>query len=282
MGRGGMGVVYRAYDKALDRKVALKLISPDRVGNESFRDRFLRESRIAASIDHANIVPIHDAGEYRGQLFIAMRLVEGTDHDALLRSEGPLEPKRTLALLKQVASALDAAHARGLVHRDVKPANILVTAEMGTEEHVYLTDFGLSRDSGERGAAESNEAVALRASTSLGTIDYAAPEQIEGRPTDARADIYALGCVLYQALTGVPPYKSNSPVQILFGHLTDPPPSASEHASGLDPAIDDVLVRALAKTPEDRYDSASELIEDAREALTILGCGRSIGHRASS
>ena len=217
VGRGGMGVVYRAHDTALDRNVALKLISPERADDKRFRERFLRESRIAASIDHANIVPIYDAGEYEGQLFIAMRFVDGTDLDELLEAEGPLAPERALALLSQAGSALDTAHARGLVHRDVKPANILVTREMGRDEHVYLSDFGLSRDSGERDEAESDEAVALRASTSLGTIDYASPEQIGGRATDARSDVYALGCVLYQALLGRLPTRRARPFRSCSG-----------------------------------------------------------------
>ena len=196
-----------------------------------------------------------------------MRFVDGTDLDELLEAEGPLTPERALALLGQAASALDTAHARGLVHRDVKPANILVTPEMGRDEHVYLSDFGLSRESGERDEREGDEAVALRASTSLGTIDYASPEQIEGRPTDARSDVYALGCVLYQALTGVTPYEASSPVQVLFGHLTDTPPVASEKRPELDAAINDVFARALAKDPDERYAKASSLIDDARAAL---------------
>ena len=267
VGRGGMGVVYRAHDTALDRKVALKLISPDRADNPQFRERFLRESRIAASIDHANIVPIHDAGEYQGQLFIAMRYVDGTDLDALLADDGPLEPARALALVGQVASALDAAHARGLIHRDVKPANILVTHEMGRDEHVYLTDFGLSRDSGQRSAEESDQTVVMRASNSLGTIDYAAPEQIEGQATDSRTDIYALGCVLYQTLTGAPPFKATSPVATLFRHLSDEPPAASQQEAELDVEIDSVFGRALAKEPDERYESATAMIDAAQEAL---------------
>ena len=173
VGRGGMGVVYRAHDVALDRSVALKLISPDLAEDERFRERFLHESRVAASIDHANIVPIYDAGESRGQLYIAMRFVEGTDLGALLEAEGALEPERVLRLLGQAASALDAAHERGLVHRDVKPANMLLTEEAGRGEHVYLSDFGLARESGAREPGDTDETVALKASGSLGTIDYA-------------------------------------------------------------------------------------------------------------
>jgi serine/threonine protein kinase len=190
VGRGGMGVVYRAHDIALDRPVALKLISPGLAEDERFRQRFLHESRVAASIVHANIVPIYDAGESRGQLYIAMRFVAGTDLGRVLETEGALEPERTLRLLGQAASGLDAAHERGLVHRDAKPANILLTEEAGRGEHAYLSDFGLAREGGARQPGDSDEVIVARASGSLGTIDYASPEQIEGKPADARTDVY--------------------------------------------------------------------------------------------
>ena len=267
VGRGGMGVVYRAHDMALDRPVALKLIAPAPAESERFRARFLRESRIAASIDHANIVPIHDAGEYRGQLYIAMRYVEGTDLDALLQAAGALEPERALALLSQAASALDAAHQRGLVHRDVKPANMLITAEAGRDEHVYLSDFGLARDSGTREPGETDQALALRASGSLGTIDYAAPEQIEGKPADPRTDVYALGCVLHECLTGRVPYESDAPVGVVFAHLSETPPKPSELRPDLGAGIDDVVARALAKEPGERYSTCGELADAARKVL---------------
>ena len=185
IGHGGMGVVYRAHDLALDRDVALKLLAPHLADDVSFRERFLRESRLAASLEHPNVVPIHDAGEIDGQLYIAMRLVDGTDLKQLLR-EGPLDPARAIHIVEQIAGALDAAHARGLVHRDVKPSNVL----LDEHEHAYLADFGLSRYLGEAGAA-------LGAENSLGTIDYVAPEQIRGEEIDGRADVYALGCLLY-------------------------------------------------------------------------------------
>ena len=272
VGRGGMGVVYRAHDVALDRSVALKLISPDLAEDERFRERFLHESRVAASIDHANIVPIYDAGESRGLLYIAMRFVESTDLGALLEAEGALEPERALRLLGQAASALDAAHERGLVHRDVKPANMLLTEEAGRGEHVYLSDFGLARESGAREPSDTDETVALKASGSLGTIDYASPEQIEGKPADARADVYSLGCVLYETLTGQRPFGSDSPVAVLFGHLSEPPPRASEARPDLDAAIDGVVERAMAKDADARYSTDSELVDAAVGVL--LGARR--------
>src|SRR5438067_441195 len=193
LGRGGMGVVYRARDLALERNVALKLLAPELAQDVRFRDRFLRESRLAASLDHPAIVPVFDAGEVAGQLYIAMRLVEGTDLKALLRGEGKLEPARALAIVSQVADALDAAHERGLVHRDVKPSNVLLDAR----GHAYLADFGLSRRLGEVAAA-------LGATQSLGTVDYVSPEQIRGEELDGRADLYSLGCLLHECLTGEP------------------------------------------------------------------------------
>ena len=255
LGRGGMGVVYRAYDLALDRDVALKLLAPHLADDVSFRERFLRESRLAASLEHPNVVPIHDAGEIDGQLYIAMRLVDGTDLKQLLR-EGPLEPARAIHILEQVAGALDAAHARGLVHRDVKPSNVL----LDQAEHAYLADFGLSRYLGEAGAA-------LGAENSLGTIDYVAPEQIRGEGIDGRADVYALGCLLYECLAGKPPFRRASDAATLFAHLEDEPPSL--------PTLDRVLPRALAKEPSGRYQTCAELVGAAREALGIAEPRRS-------
>ena len=255
LGRGGMGVVYRARDLALDRDVALKLLAPHLADDVSFRERFLRESRLAASLEHPNVVPIHDAGEIDGQLYIAMRLVDGTDLKQLLR-EGPLEPARAIHILEQVAGALDAAHARGLVHRDVKPSNVL----LDQAEHAYLADFGLSRYLGEAGAA-------LGAENSLGTIDYVAPEQIRGEGIDGRADVYALGCLLYECLAGKPPFRRASDAATLFAHLEDEPPSL--------PTLDRVLPRALAKEPSGRYQTCAELVGAAREALGIAEPRRS-------
>jgi YVTN family beta-propeller protein len=255
IGRGGMGVVYRARDLALDRDVALKLLAPHLADDVSFRERFLTESRVAASLEHPNVVPIHDAGEIDGQLYIAMRLVDGTDLKALLR-EGPLEPARAVRILEQVAGALDAAHARGLVHRDVKPSNVL----LDEREHAYLADFGLSRYLGEAAAA-------LGAENSLGTIDYVAPEQIRGEEIDGRADVYALACLLYECLAGGPPFRRASDAATLYAHLEDDAPAL--------PTLDEVLPKALAKDPSERYQTCAELIDEAREALGIAEPKRS-------
>jgi YVTN family beta-propeller protein len=264
VGRGGMGVVYRAEDRRLGRKVALKLLPPELADDEGFRDRFLRESRLAASLDHQSVIPIYDAGEADGLLFIAMRYVDGTDLRTLLKQEGALEPARTLAILAQVASALDAAHARGLVHRDVKPANILIAGDTGPEreDHVYLTDFGLTKATG--------SGTRLTATGQfVGTIDYVPPEQIRGTELGGRGDQYALGCVLYECLTGEPPYQRDSEVAVLWAHVQDEPPRATDRRAELPTGIDSVIAKALAKDPDDRYGTCRELVAAARAELGI-------------
>jgi serine/threonine protein kinase/uncharacterized RDD family membrane protein YckC len=259
-GRGGMGVVYRATQLALDRTVALKLIAPEVAGDEDFRARFKRESRIAASIEHPNVIPVHEAGEVDGQLFIVMRYVDGTDLRELLALEGPLEPLRAARIVAQVAEALDAAHASGLVHRDIKPGNVLI-ARRGDADHVYLTDFGLTKHaSGESGLTKTGQWV--------GTLDYVAPEQIEGAAVDARTDVYALGAVLYQALTGKVPYERDSEVSKMWAHISDPPPRATEKRPELPRALDAVIGRAMAKKPHERYQSAGKFGEAAVIAAT--------------
>jgi YVTN family beta-propeller protein len=245
-----MGVVYRAHDLALDRPVALKILAPELAEDERFRERFLRESRLAASLDHRSIVPVYDAGEVAGELYIAMRFVEGSDLRALLHAEGALEPARGLRIVEQVADALDAAHERGLVHRDVKPSNVLIDSR----GHCYLADFGLSRRLGEAGAA-------LNATQSLGTVDYAAPEQIRGEDVDGRADLYSLGCLLYECLAGQPPFKRPSDAATLFAHLEEEPPAL--------PGLEQVMRTALAKEPDERYQSGRELVDAARSALGL-------------
>src|SRR6516164_7994924 len=189
IGRGGMGVVYRAYDLRLNRIVALKLVTPELARDERFRHRFTRETELAMALEHPNVVPIHDAGDVDGRLYLAMRLVDGTDLRALLRADGPLDHARALAICRQVANALDAAHAKGLVHRDVKPSNVL----LDPNDHVYLADFGLTRRLGEQGAQPGD-------GRSLGTPAYLAPEQIEGGSVDGRTDVYSLGCLLFECL----------------------------------------------------------------------------------
>jgi serine/threonine protein kinase len=251
IGRGGMGVVYRAEQLGLGRQVAIKLIAPELAEDPDFRERFERESRLAASIEHPNVIPVHEAGEGDGALFIAMRYVDGTDLRAMLRSQGRLDPGRAGELVSQVAAALDAAHAYGLVHRDVKPANVLI-ASVGGREHAYLTDFGLTKHTTSLGGLTKTGEV-------VGTIDYVAPEQIEGRSLDARTDVYALGCVLHQTLTGEVPYVRDSDVAKMYAHLSEPPPAATALVPDLPAQLDQVIGRAMAKDPDARYPSAGDL-----------------------
>jgi hypothetical protein len=258
-GRGGMGVVYRALQLDLDRPVALKLIAPHLAEDTSFRERFARESRAAASIDHPNVIPIYYTGEHDGTLYIAMRYVEGSDLRTLVRAEGRLEPGRAAYIVSQVASALDAAHARGIVHRDVKPANVL----LGAGDHAYLTDFGLTKNL-------TSHTGSTRAGGWVGTLGYVAPEQIRGERIDARADVYALGCVLYHALSGSPPYQRDTDEATLWAHLNDDPPSVASDIPGVPEAFDEVLRRAMAKDPDERYPSAGDL---GRAALAAAGRG---------
>src|SRR6478735_4782940 len=252
-GRGGMGVVYRATQLALDRTVALKVIAPGLLEDQTVRSRFVRESKVAASIDHPNVIPIYYAGDENGIAYIAMRYVPGDDIRSLVRREGHLEPERAARIVAQLGSALDEAHSAGLVHRDIKPANVLLTAE----DHVYLTDFGLTK-----------HALSVAGTTKpghwVGTLDYVAPEQIRGERVDARADVYALGCLLYYTLTGEVPYKREGDEARLWAHLHDPPPKPSEH--GVPEVFDGVVARALAKDPEERYPSAGDLGRAAKAA----------------
>jgi Protein kinase domain len=255
-GRGGMGVVYRATQQALDRVVALKLIVPELADDPGLRDRFERESRIAASIDHPNVLPLYYAGEQDGVLYQAMRYVDGTDLRTLVRAHGALPADRAVAIVAQVAAALDAAHARGLVHRDVKPANVMLTEG----DHAYLGDFGLSRRTASQDASTAGGSV-------VGTFDYVSPEQIRGARVDARTDVYALGGVLFTALTGQVPFPRESDEARLWAHLQAEPPRLSERAPNLPPELDAVIERALAKRPEDRYPSAGDLARAASAAL---------------
>jgi serine/threonine-protein kinase len=247
VGRGGMGVVYRVFDPALHRHVALKLIAPELALDETFRERFLQESRAVAALEHPNVVPVYSAGQLEDTLYLAMRYVEGSDLRRLL-AEGPLEPERALGICAQIAAALDAAHERGLVHRDVKPSNILV--EDG--DRVYLGDFGLSRRLDASGPAPGS---------SLGTIAYVAPEQIRGDPLDGSADVYSLACVLYECLTGHPPFRGSTDVAVLFAHLEEQPPTL--------PELETVLATGLAKDPDDRYPTCTAMVEEARRALGL-------------
>jgi serine/threonine protein kinase len=254
-GRGGMGVVYRAQHLHLGRTVALKLLNPELAASEEFRERFIREARAAAELDHPNIVPVYDAGEVEGRLYLAMKFVEGTDLAELLGKEGKLSPERTMPLLEQLASALDAAHEHGLIHRDVKPANALLEGE-----RLYLTDFGLTR------RVDSTRPLTATG-RAVGTAAYLAPEQIRGEPLDRRVDVYALGCVLYQCLAGEPPYLRDTDMLIMWAHVGAEPPSLSADVAGLPSTVDRVIKKALAKSREDRYDSCGELVAEMKRAL---------------
>jgi serine/threonine protein kinase len=257
LGRGGMGVVYLAEQVALDRKVALKVLAPELAEDPRFRERFLRESRVAASLEDPNILPVHEAGEADGALFIAMRYVRGTDLRRLIDDHGPLEPARAVAILSQVASALDAAHAEGLIHRDVKPGNVLLVP--GAPDKAYLADFGLTKraisDSGVTGTGQF-----------VGTLDYAAPEQFTGHPLTPATDVYSLGGVLYECLVGEPPFPRDREAAILHAHLNELPPKPTAKRPELPQAIDAVVAKAMAKKPEDRYNTAGALAAAATEA----------------
>lgn len=261
IGRGGMAVVYRARDLRLDRTVALKLLAPQLARNDTFRQRFAHESKVAAAIDHPHIVPVFEAGETDGVLYIAMRYVAGQDLRALLDRTGPLPVETAARIAGQVASALDAAHAHDLVHRDVKPGNILVAEGTDSEhpEHVYLTDFGLTKKS-----------LSLTGFTSVGqfvgTLDYVAPEQIAGKPVDGRCDVYSLGCVVHEMLTGGPPFRREDDMALLWAHQYDPPPPPSERRPELPAAVDEALAKALAKQPAERWDTCLEFTAALRRA----------------
>ncbi|MET9731970.1 serine/threonine-protein kinase [Streptomyces sp. NPDC006458] len=261
IGRGGMAVVYQARDLRLERTVALKLLAPELARNDTFRRRFTHESRVAAALDHPNIVPVFEAGETDGVLYIAMRYVPGSDLRHLLDRQGPLPLSAALRIVAQVASALDAAHEHGLVHRDVKPGNVLVARGTDSDhpEHVYLTDFGLTKKS-----------LSLTGFTSVGqfvgTLDYVAPEQISGRPVDGRCDVYGLACVVYEMLTGRPPFRRDDDMALLWAHQYDDPPPPTEVRPGLPAAVDPVLAKALAKSPDDRHDSCLAFVADLRAA----------------
>lgn len=260
LGRGGMGVVYRATQLDLGRAVAVKLIAAELARDAAFRERFVAESRIAASIEHPNVVPVYEAGDDDGLLFIAMRLVDGLDLAQIVESTGPLTPERALRVVSQVSAALDAAHAQGLVHRDVKPGNVMLTLE--TPPHVYLTDFGLAKHVGEVGRV-------TRAGSWVGTLDYLAPELVRGEPASPSADVYALTGVLYYCLVGHAPFPRGSDAATLWAHASEPPPRVSEEREELPADLDDVIARGLAKDPALRFASAGALAEACANALGL-------------
>src|ERR1700683_5579410 len=257
-----MAVVFRARDERLGRPVALKVLAPALASDPGFRRRFIAESRAAAAVDDPHIIPIYEAGEADGALFIAMRFVRGGDLRTVLDREGALAPAPAAAFISPVASALDAAHGAGLVHRDVKPANILVDARPGRPDHVYLSDFGVSK-----GATAS---VSLTgAGQFLGTPDYSAPEQIQGRPVDGRADQYALACVAFHLLTGQVPFERDQGMAVLLAHLSEPPPALTTRRPDLPATVDEVLARALAKAPQERFGSCGDFADALRAALGL-------------
>ena len=257
IGQGAMGAVYLAEETTTGRRVALKLLAPALAEDERFRERFLRESELAASLDHPNIVPILASADEIGVLALVMAYIPGLDLRELLRREAPLEAERALGLVSQVADALDAAHASGLVHRDVKPGNILV----GEGDHVYVCDFGLARHVTSASSLTGDRGF-------VGTIDYVPPEQIKGEAIDGRADVYALGCVLYECLAGTRPFERESELAVVFAHLNEPPSRLADYRPELPAAFDEVFATALAKTPSERYSTCGELVESARAALS--------------
>ena len=264
LGHGGMSIVYRAQHIALERKVALKLLSPQLSEDASFRERFTRESRLAASLDHPNIIPIYEASESDDVCFIAMRYVDGADLRKRLQG-GPLDPTELTTIIDQTANALTAAHVRGLVHRDVKPANILIDTGAGRDEsdHVYLSDFGVAKQTASPGVTRSG--------TFVGTVDYASPEQIEGSSLDGRADVYSLGCVIFECLTGTSAYDKDSEVALMYAHLLEPPPSVTSKRPDLPAGLDDVIATAMAKSKEERYETPKQLAAALAGVLGVVG-----------
>jgi serine/threonine protein kinase len=271
VGAGGMAVVFRAFDERLHRRVALKLLAPALAADGEFRQRFLRESQAAAAVDDPHIIPVHDAGEADGVLYLAMRFVPGGDVRTLLRRAGPLPPARVAAIISPVAAALDAAHAAGLVHRDVKPANMLLDTRPGWPDHVYLADFGLSK-------AALSPAGLTGSGRFLGTADYVSPEQIAGGPVDGRADQYALACAAFELLTGAPPFRLADVLAVIHAHAAEPPPLLSSRRPGLPPEADQVLATALAKDPADRYRSCRDFADALAEALGLAPHDFGTGH----
>jgi CheY-like chemotaxis protein len=260
VGRGGMGVVYRAEHINLRRRAAVKIIAPDLAESDGFRDRFTREARIAAALQHPNIVTVYDAGEVDGLLYLAMQYIEGSDLAAMLSAEGRLRPYRAVDVCRQVASALDAAHAMGLIHRDVKPANVLIEGRTA-----FLTDFGLTK------RVEGSQTQLTQAGDVVGTVHYVAPEQIEGHPVSARTDVYSLGCLLYHCLTGQVPFSRDSDVAVIYAHLSEDPPKLTHVRPELPEALDPVIAKALDKSPDRRFPTCGDLISAARAVIDMSG-----------
>ncbi|WP_052592809.1 serine/threonine-protein kinase [Luteipulveratus mongoliensis] len=257
-GKGAMGVVYRAHHLALDRTVAMKIVNPDLANDDVFRERFRREARLAAVLDHPHIVPIYHAGDDQGHLYLTMRYIDGVDLSTMIARHGPLPPADAIEIVAQIGDALDAAQARGLVHRDVKPANILITRPRD-RWYAYLTDFGISKD--------VRDGALTQTGTAIGTLDYIAPEQLEGGALDHRADQYALGCVLFKTLTGRVPFPRETDAARMYAHVSAPVPPLDSVRPGVGGPLDGVVARAMAKRPVDRYGSAGEFTRAARQAI---------------
>lgn len=268
LGAGGMGQVYRAYDTGTNRVVALKVLRPELAHDPGYRERFRREAQAVAQLTEPHVIPIHDYGEIDGRLFLDMRLVEGIDLGTRLAADGPFSPGGAVACVAQIAAALDAAHRAGLVHRDVKPSNILITAD----DFAYLIDFGIARGSDDPGLTTEGAAI--------GTFAYMAPERLERSDYDARADVYSLACVLYEALTGSKPFPGKSVEQQIAAHLATVPPRPSVLDGAMPAALDDVIARGMAKRPEDRFESAGAFAEAARAASGSVAA-QPIGARAA-
>jgi serine/threonine protein kinase len=273
IGAGGMAVVYRAVDERLGRRVALKILAPALAADEAFRQRFIRESRAAAAVDDPHIIPVYEAGEADGVLFIAMRFVPGGDVRTLVRQHGPMAPARAVEIISAVASALDAAHAAGLVHRDVKPANMLIDVRPDRPDHVYLSDFGLSK-----GAMSSSGLTGT--GLFLGTADYAAPEQNDGRAVDGRTDQYALACAAFELLAGAPPFQRDQATATIWAHMSEPPPPLRARRPEIPAAVDQVFAAALAKAPESRYRCCRDFAYALRRALGLEPNGYGSGPEA--
>jgi serine/threonine protein kinase len=271
IGEGGVAVVRLARDERLDRTVAVKILAPELAGDAAFRARLLSESRTATAMGHPHIVPVYEAGDAGGTLYVAMRYIAGGDAGSLLSRLGPLPPARACSVIAQVASALDAAHGHGLIHRDVKPANMLLDAGRGAgggapdradgRGHVYLSDFGMGRD--------VSLAEIMTAGSFAGALDYLAPEQIQGRALDGRADLYSLACAGFELLCGTPPFGQDHGLTAMYAHLYAPPPAASARRPGLPGAVDLVLATALAKNPADRYRTCGQFADELRTALGL-------------
>src|SRR4051812_42958677 len=260
-----MGEVYRAFDTEHDRVVALKVLSEALAADRGYRERFRREAHLAARLNEPHIVPIHRYGEIDGRLFLDMRLVPGRDVAAVLAQDGPMSPERAVAIVSQVARALDSAHADGLVHRDVKPSNVLVTGE-GDDEFVYLVDFGIARST-----TDTSGPALTQTGAALGSFDYMSPERFLEKPVDKRVDVYALACVLFECLTGRRPFVGDGLATLMYAHLNTGAPAPSSVRPDLPAALDDVVLKGLTKNPDERYGTAGELASAARKALATAG-----------